>query len=364
MALLVSSAAAVDQPIAGKRLLIRDRQPPDLPLLSFISSDPATLVPAFDSANDPAVSTATRIDIWTQSQPKFSVTIDPGVSANWRRASRRRNAYLYKNRRRGTSVSVMLLTDSGRIRIRMAPYQLFPQGPRGPVAIRVETGSLRNCTLFDASTILRDHGGVFVAANSAANNLPDCEDSTIEAALGESCGSSSMPECGGSCPAGGVCGHDIINGFCRCFPPSQSCVDEFNAPVCNGVCPVGEQCFQIDGIYAPECTCAEVGSQPCGSGGTDCPDGSTCRTLHWSVFGEPVQYHRCIEDSAVCGKPGFGKCDGATECRAVGTPLDFSYQCLPIFCGNIVSSGPTCNRSCPDGLQCSLDPVFNFCLCS
>src|SRR4029077_13275620 len=152
-------------------------------------------------------------------------------------------------------------------------------------AVRVRTGSLRSCALFDGTSVQRDGESRFVAMDAAAPALADCSDETLALALDAGCALAEWPGCDATCPDGGVCTPEVIGGPCRCVYPTQPCGT--TAPLCSGECPAGEQCYPMDGFIpgpVDSCACGQIGEPPCGASGQSCdsggcPDGLVCGTV-------------------------------------------------------------------------------------
>lgn len=299
--LAMPPASATDQPIAATRLIIR----PSRQTLFFLSRDPAFLFPAIASADEPAAGTpgGAIIDLFSQNQGAVSLTIPAGTgNPGWTVRPGMPASYKFKNpiAPYGISVVRVALLKQNRI-IKISAEDGLPAGPQGAVGVRITTGSLRNCVLFDAATIRRDDAGTFIASDAVAGSLADCSNTSLggEEPPASCSGGDPAPSCGGTCPPGSECSTQDLT-TCICISGAQPCGD--TAPACNGQCPAGEECFSTGGFPLPGCDCLPVGSTPCGQfqcNGT-CPAGEECNYFERSTPGG---------SGCVCGPPG--PCDGS-----------------------------------------------------
>jgi hypothetical protein len=175
------------------------------------------------------------------------------------------------------------------------------------------------------------------------------------------CGNTAVPECNGACPPDAVCSPTgLALDVCACVSSTSPCGD--TAPVCNGICPAGEECVAFEGIFFSNvCGCVATGSTPCG--GSDCgvgvcPVGSECKLFlkHPLAGGYPF---------CGCGAPGSCDCPCRFACAVVP-----SLGCVPP--GGMVpyctgeSPYPVCGGSCPGG-DCRAFRIvsgFDACLCA
>ncbi len=363
-ALIGTQAAALDQPIAGTKLVVK-RASSGAEKLVFVSRDAALLFPAIGGADDPASGTpgGAVVDVVTQTEGTVSYVAPAGLGKpGWQVKQGSRGVYKFTDPPAGGSsaVRVLILREGTLLKVVTKVVGLPLSGPLGAVGIRITTGSLRNCAGFDGSTIRKDVAGTYVATNAPADALVDCSDASLTGLA--PCGDTPFPECGGSCPAGSVCTSQDL-ATCTCVSSADPCGD--TSPVCNGTCPAGEQCFTQGTPPFVTCTCAPVGSTPCGSSaypvcGGDCPAGETCNPFTHS---SPV-----IADSCECTAPlpcgsGGGECPTGFRCAVAP---GFSV-CAPIPCGGNPAY-PTCDGSCPVGWGCHAlqlnDAAFAACLCA
>src|SRR6185295_16377487 len=140
----------------------------------------------------------------------------------WKVSQQRVASYRYQNSA-GVGVSTLrrvTLIQGRLLRVR-ADAGLALTAPLGAVAIRITTGSLRSCAVFDGVAIRRDVIGRFMARDAAAPTLADCSDASLSAEVGTPCGESAWPTCGGSCQGDGICAGEVVGSACRCVFPTQ-----------------------------------------------------------------------------------------------------------------------------------------------
>ncbi len=383
---LVSQHAVADsQVIEGKTLRLRTTS--NGVSLVFKSKDPNAVFPTIGGANDPSV-VGLNVEVFTASQPSTSDSAPAG--AEWTSKTGNVDKYVY----RGTSPFRRVVLREGRvIALRGVDVSADMSAPLGPVAIRISSGLDTNCAFFDAGTIRKDLPGKFVARGPSATVLADCSDNTIAIALGIACSSSGGGVCGGDCGPGGVCTEDFSG--CLCVFDTDPCGD--TAPVCNGVCPTGEECVEIDsGLPFASCTCTPIGVTACGEPGDPtcggaCPVGDVCETL-LGKFGE---FCSCLDPAATCGGSTPGPCPAGFTCAFL--PNTGPWTCAPNFCGGTfpacggggcdagesclpvsvtglldtcvcAPTGDSCDTTCggmecPGSAICTLDPVAETCSC-
>ena len=177
-------------------------------------------------------------------------------------------------------------------------------GPQRAVGIRLVTGTLRNCALFDAPTIQHDEADRFVAKDAVASALADCA--------------------------------VLVPGAPIVFAP---CTGGDGYPACNGSCSTGEQCLQTLDFRNTQfagCSCYPAGVTPCGGsefpacGGACSGGGATCQAFSFGRGGGCG----CVDSQSTCPNgTGFpdvcpfqpGVCPGDGICTFIGNP--------PVACG-------------------------------
>ena len=300
-------AAAADQPISGHSLVLK-RAANGLEKLTFASKDPATLFPAIGGPDDPTTNGAT-IELFSPDFPTVTFTVPSGAGVpGWTSKVATYSSYNYidKFAGDGTPVSKVQLKQSKILKLTSKSVGFPLNGPTGPIGIRVTIGSLRSCALFIAATIKKDQANSFRAGAAVAP--ADCADATLGAYDPGACENGSFGSgCGGNCPPGAVCGTQDLSS-CVCISETQPCGT--TAPVCNGECPVGEECLPIGGYPLPNCGCLPAGSTACGDGqcSGDCPVGQECNHIYFPTY-----------DSCHCGPPG--------SCGTGGDDCPPGYSC-------------------------------------
>jgi hypothetical protein len=354
-------AAGTDQPIAGKRLVV---QVGPMEKLVFVSKDPAFLFPAPGSPDDPGTGTpgGALVEVFSPDESPVTFAIPPGVGMpGWTTRTGAMPSHRWRNPGApgGPSPVKSARLKQGKtlsLTARVAGLALVAPATR--IAIRVTTGSLRSCAVFEGASIRTTIAGRFVATNAPAPALADCSDASL---LGlPACADASYPTCGGGCAAGETCVPDGFSSVCHCVSPSMPCGQ--TNPTCNGECPAGEACASF-GFASPfnTCGCIPTGSTPCGTpgapvcGGT-CPAGTACSGLF-----PPL----ALGGGIVCGCNGPGmSCQNGFAFG--GAPEEgFPFMCYPILC---TGTYPTCGGGCLDGGLCSAIAVdvasVTLCICA
>lgn len=354
----VGSAQALDQPVAGQRLVMKRSGAKGK--ITFAVKDPALPFPAIGGPDDPSVVGA-LLEILPATVGAGALAVPAGLGKpGWTAKAARVSRYKYSRKvpfPPATVVTSLQLQQGGKLKIVVNGGLVDMPGGIGPVAVRVTVGSLRVCALFGAAAIGKDVAGRFSAAKAPAPAIADCSD----ASLGIPCAVGGAPACGGACPGDGAC--TAYAGGCRCVSPSAPCGDTY--PTCNGTCGDGDTCIATGG---GECACAPPGSLGCGSTaaptcGGACPTGDVCRP----VFG--VGPPTGIESFAcACGPPLPCAAGGGFDCPAgfgCGVNVGSGGQpgCAAMPCGGAY---PTCGGSCGDGGECQAiaDGPLHACVCA
>jgi hypothetical protein len=358
-------AHAEDRPIDGKVLKIA--QTATGARLVFVSRDPSLLFPPIGSADDPATGTpgGAVVEIFTETEPAQTLSAPAGLgNPGWKVKSGANGSYLYRSAT--PSVRKIVLREDKLLKVLSDDAGLALTAPLGGVAIRITTGSLRNCAVFTAATIRRDEAGRFLARDSSGSALSDCSDLSLLAALELDCDSKGdYPTCGGPCPEGASC-QAGPGDTCACVAPPQPCGD--TEPSCNGTCPSGEECVGIlDGPpLGSSCVCTPIGVTPCGAvdpemcdnGVGACPPDETCQFFR---VDPGLFICACFDPNQSCGN-GPGYCPPDSQCQPV-PPGNGQYTCVPTFCGGTY---PACGGACDAGRNCVPVDVggAGFCLCA
>jgi hypothetical protein len=198
-------------------------------------------------------------------------------------------------------------------------------GHEGHVGIRITTGTIRLCALFEPATVIRDEPGLFLARGAHAWPLVDCSDASLAPPF-----PTATPR---PTPTPGVCGDGVID------PDTEFC----------------------DG--------AALGS--CGDFGFSCGVPGRSNECTCCSYGNEVTTFGCCDPSAiVLGTPGGGGWCFSQRCDAPFT-CDGTAECLPSgdCCGKL---GNPCLFTitgqalvpCCDGFECSrpdIDGLFLTC---
>ncbi len=352
--------AQVEHVVSGAKISIKTAPSGSKLVLVF---DAPFVAPDLGSSSDPSVNPLGLILSVLSPVEGVGTLVAPGSGADpgWKTKSGRNGPVYRFKHRSAPDVTSQLRTISiktgRRLRIIARGSALPMAAPHGLLAVRITTGSIDNCAVFKAVDIKVDEAGRFKAKLVANPTITDC---STESLLGQSCGGSAYPTCGGSCADGGACVPDIYGGNCSCVFPSQPCGD--TTPACNGTCPVGETCaaFGTTGYPLNTCGCVPDGSTPCGSPGLPvcggaCPVGKVCGGVQpFDLF--PTC--DCV-DPVPCGATS-GICPSEEICFDSGA----TNLCVPIFCSGTY---PTCGGPCEDGGTClpitAGSPPVDLCAC-
>jgi hypothetical protein len=289
------SAAALDQPIDGAKLVLK--RTPTRETLAFVSRDPGFLLPPPGGFDDPATGTpgGLVVELFSANEGSGAVSAPPGPGKpGWLVTPAPVAQFRFQNALAPGGISPIRLAvlKQGRVLKVSARVAGLPlAGPQGAVGIRIVTGTRRSCALFDAATIKRDEPGRFVGRNALAASIADCSDASL----------------GGPPPTTTT---TTLPG-CAIIP------DPFE-PMCGGACPAGEQCAgSFDATVQPECGCIPDDATACtGSGyptcGGACTGGRVCQAFH-ILPGELPEIRSCA-----CVDPGDTCDDPAGTCFAVG----------------------------------------------
>lgn len=272
--LLASVAHTADRPITGDQLKIKTDGVRSQ--IVFSSKDPGFLFPS--PADAPSTNGAV-VEILPATVTGISMTLPPGVGKpGWAVKETGIPFYKFNNPSAPDGISVVktaLIKQGKQIKL-MARQGLAAPGALQAVAVRITSGATRNCALFGVGSIKHDEAGYFLAKKAPAPAIADCSDASLGV---PNCAVGPAPTCGGHCAGDGVC---TANGStCRCISPSDPCGGTF--PTCNGVCPVGEECFA--GVTFTGCGCLPIGSTPCGGTtppacGGSCVPGQACESAY------------------------------------------------------------------------------------
>lgn len=351
-------AGAADRAISAAKLQIQRKNGKEK--LSFSSKDPAFLFPSIGSSDDPTVVGVT-VELLSYEEGTAGATVPAGAGKpGWSSKTTAPQTLQFKNAQAPSGISIfkgMLIKSGKQLRIEGRATLTPMLGPMARLAIRITSGSIRNCTVVLAADAKRNEADRFLALRVPAPSISDCSDPSL-LPPSSPCGEGGVPTCNGQCSPGETCVGDGFNDVCKCVAPSMPCGD--TNPTCNGTCPVGEECasFGFDTPY-DQCGCLPEGSTPCGAPnapvcGGACPSGASCTAVFKPIeLGGGVDCD-CRGPGAICGN---GSAWG-------GAPNEgFPYGCYPIICNGTY---PTCGGPCLDGGVCDAFRISSFtgCVCA
>jgi hypothetical protein len=356
LAVWSGTASATDHVVPGTQL--RLRHTPNGGTMTLLLRD-VTAIPSPGSSDDPSTAGMVVTLFGRTSAQKALLVAPPGTGRpGWVVRSAPRITYSYTNPSAGPETATLnaaVLRSGNGLRARARSSGLGLGSAEGAIAVRVEWGSERVCTIFDGDAVRRDEAGFFFAAKADAPGITDCNDSTLS---GGGCGSpDDQGVCGGTCPGDAECGGNLLIG-CSCVSPSQPCGD--SAPVCNGECPAGEECSVTGGGPFTSCGCLPIGSMACGEQQNSCdagacPPGTSCYGFSLSV----LDYCACASEPPP--DPCNNECPTGWTC--VGPRPGFPAMCIPPFC-NGGSGAPVCGGSCDGGApNDTCTAVSGACVC-
>lgn len=181
----VATAAAADKPISGKKLQLK-RSSSGKEKLTFQSKDPAFLFPAIASADNPATGSpgGLRVELFALGTMQSAVLdVPPGVGKpGWKVSDGNTDQYKYTNSDSPLGPSPLKtaqLKQGKMIKLSGKEVGLVLAAAQGGIAIRITTGSLRNCAVFGQASIKRDQANEFNAANAPAPAIPDCSNASL-----------------------------------------------------------------------------------------------------------------------------------------------------------------------------------------
>jgi hypothetical protein len=309
-------AHAIDRPVAAVKLLVK-RSSSGKEKIVFVSRDRSFLFPGIGTPDDPGTGSpgGAMIELLSQNEGIATLVIPPGAgNPGWVAKAGTTPSHKFTNKLApsGSPIRTAQLKQGKVLKLVGRSTGLPLVGAQGTVGIRITTGSLRNCALFDGATIRKDLPNLFDARGATASGLADCSTGSLGVSTCTA-GSFGGDECGGSCPPGSLCGTRDLN-TCLCISSADPCGDTY--PVCNGTCPPGDECLPSGGFPLPSCACLPAGSTPC------------------------TQFQ--------CG----GACSAGLECNyfEISTPGGSGCSCGPP--GPCGSGGD----DCPSGFHCTFGP--------
>jgi hypothetical protein len=313
-----ADSSATDQPIAGKKLLIK-RSGSGAEKLVWISKDPAFLFPALGGADDPAETAGAVVDIFSENEvADGQLTMPAGLgNPGWMKKDASIDLYKFVNPSSPAGISVVkvaLLKQGKLLKIVAKATGLALTGTQGSVGIRLTTGTLRSCAIFSAAngTIVKDEADRFIAKDASTLGVPDCGDATLGGGVGTTTTTSAtststsgpttttsttLADWGLSCFASGDCGPSFCpaNGL-QCTDFIQSVGLMGGLEMCFFDCMDGTGFGSFEDV-------------------TDCRDGCA---------GGPIPPPPC--DTSVAGGGGFsGVVTGPGACTPSGFAATVTY---------------------------------------
>ena len=174
---LATPARGADQPIDAKLVFSGNSKGETL---LFLSRDPDALFPAVGSADDPTVVGMT-IELFTDAGRQHVSFAVPG--AGWTASSGSVPRYRFRNpdAPEGPSTVRLVLQNQGRV-LKVTGESvglLWRVGIRGPAAIRLTTGTLRNCARFEGRAIRKNTSRKFIGKSRPGSSVVDCSDNSL-----------------------------------------------------------------------------------------------------------------------------------------------------------------------------------------
>jgi hypothetical protein len=275
-------------------------------------------------------------------------------------------------------VSTLLLKEGRALTVAARATGLALTAPQSSVAVRITTGTLRNCAIFVPATVRKDGAGLFYARDAPAPAIADCSNESLVAGLavcGDGIISAPLEECEGT-------------NLDRCFNPDLSCrppgfsgacvccvmdvagiEPDSGVPCCNPFS-INPPSFHSTQCLSTRCdppfTCDPNVCQPDGNcctpfGGTchfviplvPCCAGLECRGCDPSTCdGYAIQC--CVPDGDPCSNDGdccsqhcgllSGTCD---PCRGGGGLCTNPFECCSLSC-----TSNLCDACAPSGVYC------------
>ncbi len=340
LVVFAGSGAAADQSISATKLLIKEGK------VMLVSRDPAFLFPAAGGADDPET-VDVHVDLFAR-DAMLPYQTDIPSSASWEDTAANKWLFANSDAPNGPSrIRTFLMRQGKGLKVVMRDAGSLVNGPRQSVGVRVVTGSLVSCAMFDGATIRKDEDGRFLARDAVAAALTDCSDEALAKRL---CGNQSAPTCDGTCPPDHMCFSNL--GACSCEP--FTCANG-PAPACGGTCPVGHLCMSGGSECDCVAECSTNGFPPCDG---YCAAGSECGTLDLSTC-------MCISGAQPCGDTTptcNGECPVGEECMPIGGwPL---ANCGCLLAGSDSCRHESCGGDCPAGSECNYIEIPEYPLAS
>ena len=306
-------ANAVDQGVVGQKIVIK-RSASGKEKMVLVLKDPALIFPTIGGPDDPSV-VGMQVELFSRDGGTHATfVIPPGLGKpGWKAKIASRSSYAFSNREAPDGISEVKtarIKEGKMVKVVARRTGLLLDAPQGAVGVRVTTGSLRSCTLFDAPTIQRDEPGQF-KARKAERILPTCDDLVLDGIV--ECGDG-LPDAPEECDGPATCPTNF-----DCQPAGSP--DECTCSQC-GTCP---------GIYG---CCGPAIFLPAPGGGC----AGSCLATSCAPPYECNPGSQCLPDETCCTPPG----NGINLCYFSVFQMDL-LPCCP---------GSTCSKPSSFGLEC------------
>jgi hypothetical protein len=175
LAVGVGPAVAADHPVEGRKLVMK-RSASGNEKAVFLSKDTALVGPTLGGSDDPMLVGATVDFCSDAGSASFSLP-----ASSWR-ANNPGTVFKFTNNgapEAPSAVKMALIKGGRTLKIVSKQAGLPLQGTEGQVAVRVTTGTTRNCALFGPDDVQKDAEGKLIAKTSSADGLADCSDATL-----------------------------------------------------------------------------------------------------------------------------------------------------------------------------------------
>jgi hypothetical protein len=172
---MVGAAVAADQPVEGRKLVLK-RSASGREKAVFLSKDTALIGPTLGGSDDPMLVGAT-VDLCSDAG-MASFTLP---ASNWR-ANGPGTVFKFTNKgapEPPSSVKTALIKGGRTLKVVSKEAGLPLLGAEGQVAVRVTTGTTRNCALFTSDDVQKEAEGKLIAKKSSADALADCSDAAL-----------------------------------------------------------------------------------------------------------------------------------------------------------------------------------------
>jgi cysteine-rich repeat protein len=165
-----------DQPISGLKAVLK-RAPSGSEKAVFVSKDAGFLFPTPNGANDPRTVGAV-VELLSGNEGNATFTLP---ESNWQ-PNNAGTAFKFVNKfaPSGPSpVKVSVLKQGKVLKVVARDSGLPLDTTVDRLAVRVRTGLVRNCALFESGTVIRDEANKFIAKKAPAPAIPDCSDASL-----------------------------------------------------------------------------------------------------------------------------------------------------------------------------------------